>query len=210
MNLEIEMLNKLKAEIKAELKEEIKAEILIECKDEIVQDAIKKIDEMIFMDRIFEKKLTAYIGSLCHNEVHFLRMLNRGLVEQGKTYYEFRETSSGKVVLEKRKDFNIEKLYNEYKKAEIIKCEYKDFKSVLEFKSDCKPIAWNDKGKKKFTYKGLFKIYNRVYHVDNLTIKPLRERFLRFLANNFTFEGEFKKYSEIKKSFDKLYPLIKS
>lgn len=210
MNLEIEIREKLKAEIKSELKEEIKDEILIECKDEIIQDAIKKIDEMVFIDRFFEKKLTTYIKSLCHDEVHFLRMLNRGLVKHEPTCYEFRDKSTGEVVLDKRKDFNIKKLYNEYSKGEIIDCDYEDFKALLEFKIDSKQIAWNGKGKKKFTYRGLFEMYNRAYYVDNIVDKPLRDRFLYFLANNFIFEGETKDYSEVKKSFDRFYPSNKS
>ena len=210
MNLEIEMRNKLKAEIKSELKEEIKAEILKESRDEIVQEAIKKVDEMIFVDRYLEPKLRTYIKSLCYDEVHFLSMLNKGLVNHGETFIEFPKTSTGKVFMSKRKDVNVEKLYNEYRNSGIIDCSYENFNSLLEFKAEAKPIAWNDKGRKKFTYKNLFKMYNRVYEVDNLKLKPLRRRFLHFLSVSFCFEGTFKKYAEIKKSFDKLYPLIKS
>lgn len=197
-NIENKILGKLKGEIKSEISDEILAEI-----KNIVKQEVRSV---LITERGLETSLTAYIKSLCYEEVHYLRMLNRGLVKHGSTLIEIPDTSKNKVWLTKRNNIDIRDLYEEYRSGNFIFCSYEDFNLVLNFKEPSKPISWNDKGRKRFSYKRLFELYNRVYVFDFSESAELRNRFLYFLADCFYFEGEFKKFAEIKKAFDKVYP----
>lgn len=198
-NIENKILGKLKDEIKSEISDEILAEI-----KNIVKEEVRSV---LITERGLETTLTAYIKSLCYDEVHYLRMLNRGLVKHGSTLIEIPNTSRNIVWLTKRKNIDIRNLYEEYRSGNFIFCSYEDFNMVLDFKVPSKPISWNDKGRKQFSYKRLFELYNSVYVLDFSKSTRLKNKFLYFLADCFYFDGEFKKFVNIKKAFDKAYPI---
>ncbi|MGO3184467.1 MAG: hypothetical protein ACTIJ9_16690 [Aequorivita sp.] len=197
MNLENKIWNKLKSEVKSEA--------MIELRQEIKDIVKKEVRSLLIEERGLETSLKAYIKSLCYEEVHFLRMLNEGLVKHGEEFIEIPETSKGRVWLRKRSDVDIRNLYEDNRSKGWISCSYENFKYLIEFNEKAKPTAWNEEAKKSFTYKGLFKMYGKAYYFDFKENDEYRKMFLCYLADFFYFKGEFKKYQEIKKSFDKTY-----
>lgn len=111
------MWDKLKAEIRSELKEEIKAEIVAEWSDEIVKSAMKKVDNMIFLERYFEPMLRTYIKSLCYDDIYYQKMVILGKTKLQETTYEIPQFSEGEIWMIKKKNINIKKLFKEYKRA---------------------------------------------------------------------------------------------
>ncbi|WP_299154253.1 hypothetical protein [uncultured Christiangramia sp.] len=189
-----------------ELKEEIKAELFQEIEDKTREIVRSEIKSYIFDTRSIDLSLRIYIKSLCHDEIHYLKMLNRGLVKHGSEIIEIPEWSTGNIVMNKKKDVNLKDLYKEYTNGGYLNCSFNDFKSIVNFEFDCNYVAWTDKARKTFTYKNLFALYNRIYDYDFSDLNPfLEERFLSFISVKFLFQDEIKDVKFIKKAFNKAY-----
>lgn len=206
MDLENEMWNKLKADIKTELKEDIKAEILAEWRDEIVQSTMKKVDDMIFLERHFDSMLRTYITSLCYEDVHYLRMLNRGLVKQGSNVIPVAQKSTGEIWMTLKNNVNLNSIYDEYRVSGLITCNLENFIDVINFNSGAENTLWYGKGKKGYSFLGLFELYNRIYDYDFCNLNPLiKKRFLKYISVKFLFKGETKEFEKIERSFNNKY-----
>lgn len=206
MNIENEMWDKLKAEIKSELKDEIKAELIADCKEEIVKSAMKKVDDLIFIDRYFETMLRTYIKSLCYDDIHFERMKNLGLAIESDQEIDYWKSSTGKIWMALKKDIDVAKIYSEHIAAGNISCTQQEFNSVINFDHISPPIIWNQEARGSFSYKGVFKLYENVYDFDFSQIDaPVIYHLINFIRQNFIFEGSFKSYYLIRKSFIKAY-----
>lgn len=188
----------LKAELKAAVIQDLDQEIR-----EIVRDEIKRY---IFDTKSIDKSLRTYIKSLCFDDIYYLRMLNGGLLKQETGTYIIPETSTGKIRMNKKENVDLKKLYKEYLKTGHITCTYDDFKSVMNFEHDVQIIDWRDKGKKTFTYKSLFELYNRIYDYNFSELKPVVEyRILLYISVKFKFQNQIKDIQDIRKSFHKTY-----
>lgn len=196
----------LENELYTSLREEIKADVLGELRDEIRDIVKNEVKSILIEERGLETSLTAYIKSLCYEEVHYLKMLNKGLVKHGSDLIEIPETSKNRVWMSKKDNVDVRNLYEEYRSGGFIDCSYENFKYLMNFNPKSRPVAWNDTARKTFTYKKLFELYHTIYHFDFSNSEQLKERFLLFLADFYHFGGEFKKYKDVKKSFDKAYP----
>lgn len=206
MNIENEMWDKLKAEIKSELKDEIKAEIIAEWKDEIVKSTIKKVDDMIFKDRYFETMLRTYITSLCYDNIHNQRMKNLGRGIDVDQEIEYRKSSTGKIWMALKKDVDFTELYSEHLAVGDINCSQEEFISVLNFDPLPAPIVWNQDARGNFSYRGVFILYENVYDFDFSKINtPVIYHLIKHISQNFIFEGSLKPYDLIRKSFVKAY-----
>ncbi len=206
MNIENEMWDKLKAEIKSELKDEIKAELIEDWKEEIVKSAMKKVDDLIFIDRYFETMLRTYITSLCYDDIHFQRMKNLGLAIESDQEIEYRKSSTGKIWMALKKDVNFTELYSDHLAVGDIDCTQEEFNSVLNFDQLAIPVVWNQKARGNFSYRGVFQLYENVYDFDFSKINtPVIYHLIDFISQNFMFEGSLKPYDLIRKSFMKAY-----
>ncbi len=205
-NIENELWVKLKDEIKTEILDELRAKTVVQLRDELVKSVMFKVEKLIFEERYFETPLKTYIKSLCYEDVHYLRMLNLGLVKQGNNIIPVSEKSTGEVWMTLRKNVNTNMLYEEYKGGGLVDCSFENFISILNFDSAAERLIWQGKGKSKFSYLGLFDLYNRIYDYDFSNLNPLlKQRFLLYLSVKFIFDGETKEYENIKKSFNKEY-----
>lgn len=86
-----------------QLKEELKKELRQEITAELKELAKQEIHKLIFTDRYFEPALRTYIKSLLYDDIHYLRMLNRGMVNYGETIITFPQTTMGYLVMNKKK-----------------------------------------------------------------------------------------------------------
>lgn len=203
---EIDIYKKLKDEIKSELREELKREIrdelLLEMKEQLNVLVKEEIETLIFTERYFETRVISYIKSLCYNEIHYLRMLNNGMVKHGETLIEVPQWTSGHLSVEKKIDINNAKLYEEYINSGMMECSFEDFEAVLGFKHDSGYINWKQKSGQSYSYLGIFYLYSEVITEDIYNLPKSKEaRFLYYIANKFLRAGQPIEYKKLKKSF---------
>jgi hypothetical protein len=196
----------LTKELYAELKADLKSEIINEIKDEINFIVRKEVENVLIIERGLEASLTTYIHNLCFREIHYLRMLNQGLVKHGENLIVIPNSSNGFVWLNKKDYINFENLFREYSKSGIVNCSFENFESALKFEPIDGSISWNGSGRKKFSYIGLFQLYNTIYDFESLIKNAVvLERFVSFISSTFTFDGQFKTSNDVKKSFNRKY-----
>ncbi len=170
---------------------------------EIVKEEFYKI---LFEERIFEREIKTYIKSLAYDDVHYLRLLNLGLVKNSEEVYELSESSSGSLKMRKKRNISLENIYNENIKYGIMTGNLKDFISAINYKAEGEVIDWRQKAKKGFTYTGIFEMYQEIYDIDFNTMNQVFvNRFTKYLSVKFKLGGEHKKWTYFKKSFMKIY-----
>lgn len=207
-HIEIDIYKKLKEDIKSELREELKAEIkkelLLEMKEELNVLVKEEIDNLIFTERYFETRVITYIKSLCYEEIHYLRMLNKGMVKHGETLIEVPQLPSGYLLVNIKANINYADLHKQYSSGGMMECSTEDFISALTFKSDGNYINWTQKARSTFTYTGIFDLYNDILNDDIFQFPELKlERFLYFISNKFLLGGKIIEYKNLRKSFNK-------
>lgn len=182
-----------------------------ELREELKETVKKEFRNILFEERYFETAIKSYIKSLCFQDINYVFMLNRGLVKNGAITFENPEYST-KIWMKIKSNVNINKLYEEYKFGKHIKCSFENFEAAINFEpienfeSDEEIIVWTGNGKKKFTYKGLFDLYHRIYDEDFSKIhKSSKDLFLAYISVKFKFEGVFKSFNLINRSFIKAY-----
>jgi hypothetical protein len=189
-----------------QLKEDIKKELRLEMKAELKKLVKEEIHTILFEERAFETPLTTYIKSLAYKDIHYLIMLNNGLVKHGSNLIEIPETSTGTVFMKLKKNINFKQLYDNCIESGIMEASFDDFKAVLNFEAESGYIFWLQKARKSFTYKGIFELYESVYDEDFFNLNPhLQRLFIAYLSNKFLLEGKPKLYVEFEKSFNKVY-----
>lgn len=175
---------------------------------EIVKEEFYKI---LFEERIFEREIQTYIKSLVYDDVHYLRLLNSGIVKQGSLIFEVPEYSSGKLIMSRRANISLENIYNENIRYDIMAGDLSDFVAIINFESESGIIDWRQKGRKQFTYTGIFKMYEEIYDIEFKTMEEyFVDRFMLYLSTKFQLGGNFKKWTDFKKSFMKIYQSEKS
>lgn len=234
MNLENEMWNKLKAEIKSEIKSEMKEEIKAELKKELRREIIQNIKNestmdlgvdyineirkiiktelrsIIFDEKFYETDIVTYITSLVYKEYHYLVMLNRGLVKIGRTTIEVSEFSVSNFSLNLVKDLNLLDIYVNYEKSGIIKCTYEEFADFINFKNPKNQIIWNHDGRSRFTFRGLFALYENVYSDDFNDLNDFVQRkIIAYISAKFIFEGVTKPFKNVEEAFKRYIKLPK-
>lgn len=193
------------------LKEEIKSELLSEIRQELRETVKKEFRSIMFEERYFEKMIKSYIKKLCYEDVNYPLMLNRGLVKYEPTIYEVMEHSTY-IWMNKKKNVDLKKLYAEYKNGGIISCSYEGFESAMNIippevkNGKIQAITWNDYGRKTFSYKRLFELYERIYdeNFSKLDVRK-KDKFIGYISNKFKFEGVTKSFDKIDDSFKKAY-----
>lgn len=193
----------------AQIKEDIKKELQLEMKQEIKELVKKEIRTILFEERAFEIPLKTYIKSLAYENVHYLIMLNKGMVKHGSSLIEIPEKSTGTIFMNLKKDVDFQQLYDYYIEAGLMQASFEDFKAVLNFETESGYIFWLQKARKSFTYKGIFELYESVYNEDFYNLNPYLQRiFIVYLSNKFLLGNDFKSYLAFEKSFNKLYKKI--
>ncbi|MGV8994535.1 MAG: hypothetical protein ACOH1O_10570 [Flavobacterium sp.] len=208
-SVEIDIYKKLKDEIKSELREELKREIkdelLLEMKEQLNVLVKEEIDTLIFTERYFETRVISYIKSLCYNEIHYLRMLNNGMVKHGESLIEVPQWKSGVLFVKNNLNVNYADLYKQYTNCGMMECSFEDFEAVLDFKHDSGYINWKQKGRTTYTYVGIFDLYNDILSEDIFYFSEVKlERFLYFISNKFLIAGKVIEYKNLKNSFTKI------
>lgn len=206
MNVENEMWEQLKAEIKSELREELKAEIIKEIREELVASATTRFKDLIFKERHFEVMTKTYIQSLCHEDVNFQKLRIQGNLKQEEIAYEIPNLSQGNIWMTIKRNVDFKEIYDRYMKAKLLKCSFEDFKCVINF-IDCDvKVEWFDFARKTFTYSRLFELYEEIYEDDFSDLNPqLRLRFINYLSLHFRFGGKTKLPKLMMKRFDAKY-----
>jgi|SRR5690554_1275206 len=170
---------------------------------EIVKEEFYKI---LFEEKIFETEIKAYIKSLVYDDVHYLRLLNSGVVKHGRQIFELPKYSSGKLIMHRRANITLENIYNENIRYNIMAGDLSDFIAVINFESESGIIDWRQKGRKQFTYTGIFKMYEEIYDIEFKTMEEyFVDMFMSYLSTKFQLGGNFKKWTDFKKSFMKIY-----
>lgn len=190
----------------AQLKEDIKKELRLEMKAELKELVKKEIYTILFEERAFQTPLTAYIKSLAYKDIHYLIMLNKGMVKHGSNLIEIPETSTGTVFMKLKKNINFKQLYDNCIESGVMEASFEDFKAVLNFEVESGYIFWLQKARKSFTYKGIFELYESIYDEDFFNLNPhLQRLFIVYLSNKFLLGQDFKSYVDFEKSFNKVY-----
>ncbi len=190
----------------AQIKEDIKKELQLEMKQEIKELVKKKIRTILFEERAFEVPLKAYIKSLAYENIHYLIMLNKGMVKHGSSLIKIPKMPPGKIFMNLKEDVDFQKLYDDYIEAGLMQASFEDFKAVLNFEAESGYIYWLQKARKSFTYKGIFELYESIYNEDFYNLNSyLQKMFIAYLSNKFLLGNDFKTYLAFEKSFNKLY-----
>lgn len=185
---------------------EVQNLVLELAKNEIKEVVKKEIRTIIFEERYFETPLRAYIKSLAYDDVHYLRMLNAGMVKYGTTIIEIPKISSGSLKMRMKKYVNLNKLYEEYTNTGLLEGTLEDFLAIVNFEAESGYINWTQKARKTFTYKGIFELYESIYEDDFFNLNPLLEGiFLAYISTKFLLLGKFKETTDFEKSFNKIY-----
>lgn len=190
----------------AQLKEDIKKELRLEMKAELKELMKEEIHTILFEERAFETPFKTYMKSLAYEDIHYLIMLNKGMVNHGNSIIEIPKKSTGSVFMKLKKDIDFKQLYNNCIEANLMQASFEDFKAVLSFKAESGYIFWLQKARKSFTYKGIFELYESIYDEDFFNFNPHLQRiFIAYLSNKFLLGRDFKTYNDFEKSFKKIY-----
>jgi hypothetical protein len=133
-----------------QLKEDIKKELRLEMKAELKKLVKEEIHTILFEERAFETPLTTYIKSLAYKDIHYLIMLNNGLVKHGSNLIEIPETSTGTVFMKLKKNINFKQLYDNCIESGIMEASFDDFKAVLNFEAESGYILVTKSSKKLY------------------------------------------------------------
>src|SRR5690606_18476497 len=102
---------------------------------EIVKEEFYKI---LFEEKIFETEIKAYIKSLIFEDIHGLRMIVKGKINNHKSELIVSEDELNFTLFEKKENIDIKKLYDQYFKGRFVECTYDTFFKALHFKTEIK------------------------------------------------------------------------
>lgn len=188
------------------LKKELKQEILNESKAQIRELIEKEVYNLIFKEKHFETPLRAYILSLALDDIHYTRMLNRGLVKNQPETIIFNRSDSIISIVHLKEEIDLETIFEKY--ADLMPgCDFEIFERVVTFRKEPKDmINWIEKSKKGFTYYGLFEMLDEIYREDFYELESLRKRHLMaYLSVSFRPGGLYKETDNFIKSFNRRY-----